>query len=74
MELFVTKVNDCISFTFVTKSSILNILVLDVPLFRMGYILVTGVEKEALNRMKISHCARSQVFPKDMTIPVDRFF
>ena len=74
MELFVTNVNDYISFTFVTESSILNILVLDAPLFRMGYILVTGVEKEAINRMKISHCVRSQVFPKDMTIPVDRFF
>ena len=42
--------------TFVTKSSILDFaVVLDTPLFRMSYSLVTEVEKEAPNRMTISY-------------------
>ena len=56
MELFVTKVNDWILLTFVTKHSILDFVVaLDRSLFRMGYSLVAEVETKASNRMKISH-------------------
>ena len=45
--------------TFVTKSTILDFaVVLDMPLFRMGYSLVTAIEKEAPNRMKINRCIK----------------
>ena len=33
-------------------------VVLDTPFFCMGYSLITKVEKEAFNRMKISHCIK----------------
>ena len=40
---------------FVTKSTILDFAAVpDMPLFRMGYSLVTEIEKEAPNRMKIN--------------------
>ena len=42
MKLFVTKVNSWNPLTFFTKTSILDFaVVLDTPLFRMGYSLVT---------------------------------
>ena len=63
-------------FTFVTKSSIQDFaVVVDTSLFRMGYSLVTEVEKEAPNRMNTLYKESfSQPFSENSTMSSNRFF
>ena len=71
MEIFVTKVNSWIPLTSVTKISILDfVVVLETPVI-FGRTLVTEVEKEAPNRMKIRF---HRLFPRIWTYLVTDFF